>query len=249
MSLSASIPGLFSNAFQTSLITSAQRSNIGSLGNMANSFGVVGGSLGGGALGGGGGATFGGGGVTLAGNSAVSGINDFVSQIMYTSTLRKAGLLPPTGNSFNSFGGGFGGGFGAAVPASPEQHLMGQLMTLFTMLQSAMQGGQPQVPVAQPQFAQTQFAQPQFAQPQFVQPQLVQPQVAVNPFQSQLTGVAGTSGFGAVPSAGGFGGGFAAFGQPAGGIFSTVADGFSRIDASINNALGGILSTLPLAKL
>lgn len=243
-SLSAQIPGLFQNAFQSSLLTSASRSSIDTLGSLANSFGVVGGNLGGGSPMSGG--LFGGGGLTTAGSSAVSGINDFVSQIMYTSQLRKLGLLPPTGNSFNGFGGGFGGlgGFGGAA-VSPEQQMLGQLMTLFSMLQAAM-GGQT---VAQPQA----FVQPQT----FAQPQLFT-QAPVNPFQSTLTGGAGTALGGGFPTGGGLGGGLlggglggaiGAFMQPAANIFSTVADNFSRIDNAIGSALGGILNTLPLAKL
>ncbi len=257
-SLSAQIPGLFQNAFQSSLLTSASRSSLDTLGSMANSFGVVGGSLGGGGLTGGGltgGGLFGGGGLTTAGSSAVSGINDFVSQIMYTSQLRKLGLLPSGSNSFGGFGGGFssfGGGFGGFGQAavSPEQQMLGQLMTLFTMLQAAM-GGQA---VAQPQT----FVQPQA----FVQQPQVFSQAAINPFQSTLTGGAGTalgSGFSTGSGLGGgllgsglgsgLGSALGSFVQPAVNIFSSVADNFSRIDNAIGSALGGILSTLPLAKL
>lgn len=230
-SISSGLPGLFQNAYYGSLSNSAMGGGLG----VASNSGLGGLGFGGlmpGLVSGGG--MMGDNLNPLAGHSALRGLGDFTNQVMYTGALRQMGYLPSTKG---------GGGGGAAGGGGGPQGMMQQLMQMFTMMQAMMSGDQTGglggqgggfggYPTQQPIPASYGFANPTgFGGGGFANPAAF-----------------GGGGFGS-PAAfgGGFGGG--GFGGGGNSLFSRVGDGFASIDTAINQTLGGIFNTLPLAKL
>lgn len=213
--LSASLPGVFQNTLRSGL--TGGNTNTSSISNLG---GLVGGSssaasVGQNPLN------------PLQGASALRGLNGFVSNLVQTNNLRKAGALP-------------GGTTGAAAGGGgSEQQLMSTLMTLFSMLQSALasqQGGASPAPAAQAAAAPAPTPAPAQANPFAGATSNILGGNSGSAASSLLSGVIPGSG---TPSPGG----------GLGSVFSRIGDNFASIDTAINKVLGGISSSLPIARL